>query len=798
MWRNAGQVGEAIAEPLKFGDSKESLSDYFYNASCLISGSVLTEDFPVEECVFGSIAISPYFSEIVGELVPEILVESQAVQSAIAIQVFYLHDALVDFENSDIQSFTQALSRQIFEKTMLLPDRFGRELYDKFNSDFSHFARDRVSFLDHGSTMALLAGTEQGVYQIGRLISGPLGIFLGADRRYIPIVREVPLWHCADTGCHTLHHVELRSHSHKFLDLASKLKNEFQSKKGRVSEWQKPVFLSMLPERSTIDGYPFFDLPCLLGEAFSPAEVIQVFERALLSENRDDFAVKVKEAGIDLNWGRGSPSAIIENTGPNQAIQFLSSLTSNRVVLLVEQAIEEQGIKVPLNEQRSCRRTPPKTGQNDPLTSVSTLGLRSDRTNPVTFMAQTIWKAYDDLGMLKDLEWRCRKASGTANLSAPIDFIRLNDPSVVVRELILSSRDIAVEIAKKLSIYIPNFDDSEKIIDKLLWKFGFTRPRYDERLSRIARQTEKFKEELLTVPEVLKEDHRERIRERGVNLFVNLEAFLEELVAYNVWLFWSDHFLDSEFVYDRADAIARVGDVISTSEVGDQGFYWNSAGGNTLGVLIAYANALSKRLAALPFESKEGLERPDDQLPHYDDKDRFVFRHSVAWADFSEIELKAYAEQFSKLVSLISRGRIDFVRNGLDHFREESKFPQIEVLTNFATFLEQAVRVAEVQRLFPIAMWVRTVSQDDIGRKTFELADYSGRELKMHRPGLVLGLKGINFGKPYIVPSINLLGHANSELCFEVKERSDFQSLWENYPLRQQWDTKAKEVPRAT
>ena len=116
------------------------------------------------------------------------------------------HELLIDLTRCDWDAIENELSKQIRERRLLLPHRFGRMLYDKFNDTCRD---DRPDHLLPVDVLRLLEGTPQGVYQAGAIISGPYGLLRSHERRMIPPTRRPHLWHCSDPGCRASHSVHL-------------------------------------------------------------------------------------------------------------------------------------------------------------------------------------------------------------------------------------------------------------------------------------------------------------------------------------------------------------------------------------------------------------------------------------------------------------------------------------------------------------------------------------------------------------------------------------------------------------
>ena len=220
------------------------------------------------------------------------------------------------------------------------------------------------------------------------------------------------------------------------------------------------------------------------------------------------------------------------------------------------------------------------------------------------------------------------------------------------------------------------------------------------------------------------------------------EGILEDLISYNTWLFFSDHFVKTRFRYRRSEALCCVSKVFGSSLVsGTFEAKWSSAGGNTLGPLMVYLRALVKGLGNLVLADREPLARHFQELPHFDDKERFAFRHVELWADLSAIEMKNYIDGLGGVVAKLNQASPAEVRNGLDHFREEHRFPKVEVMSNCALFVSEAVRVAEERRMLPVPLWLVRETTDNVGRREYELEDHAGRRTVIFGPSAVLGLR---------------------------------------------------------
>jgi len=782
MWKNSVQIGQELADELS--DAQLDRAASLFAAHMILRGSVLTEGFEPES-IAPYIALSSYGRDVMAPLADITSADEERDALLCALYSFYHRDFLLNVEGCDTSGLIEALSQEIRRGNLLLPARFGRELYDKFNDRFVGRAKGRASHLDHEDSVDLFFGSPQGNYQIGTYVLGPLGIHKVPHRRLIAPDRRVPLWHCSDTGCNALHRVELGSFPHSFTQLASLLEATLSDSVGPASEWFYPFLRLSAEPGSTHEGRKYFDVIALLADGLGDDEVKQVLRDALSSSDRAVLVETLAQTKSSDNWKGMGPDIISDRVDRNEAIQLIMILNDARVVELIDRSIASDQLRIPVGETRASKAGLLRLSTVDPRSTMSNLGVRSDRKQPVAYMAATIWKAYAETGSLSDLEWRCRKGAGPASPGSPIDFMRAHEPDSVIKELVLPSREITHWLAEQLNLQIAAFDDEETIVSRFLWKLGFNLPRFDDRFARFHRQSAAFREELLKATARLNDDDRDRLRSKGVNVFVSLEAILEDLITYNTWLFFSDHFTQTRFEYERKSALHMVTKVLGSQlSSGGATSFWSTSGHNTLGPLLVYLRALVKELNKRVLADRTETLRPTEELPHFDDKDRFAFRHVELWADTSAIDMKSYVDELNGITARLEKASLAEVRNGLDHFREESRFPKVETMTNCELFVSDAVRLAEERRLLPVPVWLRSRSNDNVGRIKYELEDHAGRRSILYGPAAILGLRPLEFGCPFLIPTSNLLGHTNADLVFRIVEESSYSALWSNYPRR--------------
>lgn len=778
MWKDRKQVYDFLWSDFDEAGRAEVGNLFAFHSfllgMSLSKGAQLNPDFTKVVCIsdYGKRLLSSFNTSLYSD-----------VDIAIACAlVFYHHDFLIDVGKSNATEAMSMFGNAMSGGSIRLADRFGRMLYDKFNALPK---KGRAEYLDAAEVDHLLEGTEQGNYQVEVWASGPFGILRSSESRYLPPVPDVPLWHCSDPGCQSLHDVTLLNHAHPIYAIVQKISNAATAQQGPKSDWESAL-KGLLRKEAPLQGKPYHDLAALIADALSPNELSALFTDALKGKAGDLIRGRLKQLSIGADLARGSPDAIAASLSSNQKKQLLMVCNDAELVQLLDRAVLQRRIKVPATETRTSNIRPPRLSRHDLRSRLSSLGVRSDRSNPSLFLSASIWTEYQRADQLAELVWRCQMGSATPMPGLPLEYIKVHGPRQAVRNLVLSSRPIALALADKLKLELFENEQEESVVDRFLWKLGFNFARYDQKYNRIRSQLQQLREEAIRAPARLGADDRDAIRSKGVNLFVSMENLVEELVSFSIWLLSSDH-LVTRFEYKFEDARSRVAEVLgATKQVGDVTFSWNPKGGNALGVSLLYARSAVDWISNRATSPRSHIRRVDADLPYFVDDPvlHFAFRHYELWADADIAALNEYERQFSAIVTQLERSRLPEIRNGIDHFREEEKFPSLETIVTCERRLSEALEAADLNRLIPKAFWLMDERKDEFGIREFTFQDYNGRKMVVNGPQTVSGLRQPKFSNSWIIPYGNLLGHVNAELLFELKEESPYSTMWANYPNR--------------
>lgn len=697
---------------------------------------------------------------------------------------FFHHDLLIDCTASNLDAICQHLSASLLNRTILLPHVTGRELYDKFNDEF---ASNRTDHLDPPEVDRLLQDMPTGVYQVGTLVTGPLGILRSKEVRWMPPSSHAPLWHCSDTGCSALHQVMLRSGHQDFQDACETIEREALRTFGPASEWGYPLRRYLMRSDDLGKEILYTNILPFIASCVVGKDRKMLFLAALQSNSRHHIREQIEGILHARKTKNLSAENLSNELTAEEQLQSLALISTRELVTLIDRLVGEREIRVQPEELRMAPFNPPKTSRHDLLTEMSSSGLRSPGRRPLVRLLTTILLTYRDSGAIDDLRWRIAAPESMATGAALSDYIRREGSMETVRNLIVPERSVFDKIADL--VFLQRFPDElpDQFLLRLLWKLGFNLPRYATAISSLHRRLEEFNQCLLGLGTADSEEDREQIRRSGVNVFVSLEDFLERLVSYNLWLCSSDHLVDTRFVYSRDEAVKRVPQILGTSvRSGDATFSWNPNGENTIGTIHTYLQKLLDWLQQRQSADKNAYRRPDEEFPHYAlyPDQVFAFSHREAWADFDQVEFEIYSDKLNGILEQINKSNIAVIRNGIDHKRSPEKFPSVDLMLAMVSRLREAVETADIHRLIPKRFWLEEQILDRYGRGTLLFRDYAQRPYSLPMPIPVVSMPEIQFDAPVIIGPGSFLADGAVPIVLSVRSSGEYARYWAGYPRR--------------
>ena len=636
--------------------------------------------------------------------------------------------------------------------------------------------------------MDLLVGTPKGVYQLEKYLTGPLGLIHSYESRYLPPSVKLPLWHCSDTGCGLLHYVKFLPPQGQLAELDHLVKKMLREELAPPSEWDYAFFKKYLARRQWEEKpHKYSDLAILIADSIIGRERTSLLTRAVEGKYGKDLRGILSTPPRRRNAGDGRAEEVAARLSAEEQLQILLCLPDTAIIDLLDQLTNPGELSIPHGQTRTANERIWSSTYSVPC-QFSRLGVRSTQESPIVTVTWLIYSAYMEQELRGELRWKLRASESIPMKDALVTYVREKGPKLAVKELVLSSPKIAEYICDKLRLSLNRLvSETDDAVDRILWKMGFDPPQYDDFSKRLMNHIDRFDQAVLSTTSLETEDEREFIRSAGVNLFVYLERFIDKLVSYNVWLLSSDHFLDTKFRFDLDHARAQVKHVLgATLTSGDTCFSWNAQGENSLGVLLAYINESVGWINSLLSADRDKLKRPENDLPHFVEvySVPFPFYHTEQWADCDPAQLRSYCDGYSVIVSLLQKAELGSVRNGLDHMRDNSRFPSTEKMLACVSRIREACTTAIVRRYLPEIWWFERLEADLFSMNAVHLTDNFGHSLVLHGPQMMQCLPHVPTRAPVLVAPGNLLGEPNAPLLFSVLDVTEYDLYWRGYPRR--------------
>ena len=697
--------------------------------------------------------------------------------------IFYFQDILIDHSNTNIEILESLIDNNIKNLIFRLPYIYGIDLYNKFNDNFK---TNRTNYLDHEQTKLLLDSTPQGVFQINNVITGPFGLIISDEKRFLLPTLDIKLWHCSDPGCVAPHDVTLQNKKHIFMKLLDSLNNLGENIFGQKSQWRYTLI-----GKQHQDIYPYgrkyYDIPTLIGDCILDQERLILLSEILSTAYGRNIRNIISMNQRTKSFSERSSIEVSKLLSYSEQLQLILIIPDDILLRIIDDCVKIKKIYIPPSETRSSKHTQEKQRLLDENCELSSLGIRSSKYNPSLMLAHLIWDSYEKKNLESELLWRLRGKAGLSLRHLIFDLIREQGPSQTVHELILSSKEITERILNKINMKIYDKEKEEEVIERLLWKVGFNMPRYEKEYMLLKGTLDEFKECILRVGEITKEDDRATIRSKGVNFFVYLELYLQFLLEYNVWLMTSDHFLLTNFSYKNKYAKKIVSDTLGKSIISNMDeIKWKLEETNTIGTLLTYSNAYNKWLKNLNTISKDDIKRSEKEFPHYskDPVKIFPYKHTQLWADLDPGELAGYTSDIDRIITQLNQADLAYVRNGLDHWRDPEKFPSSQKLLATLTRFEDVFAYTDIHRYIPKTYFIERVEADLYGNQYITFKDYIQRKITITTPFLISPSANPLYAKPYIIAPRELFGQPNSYIMFSIIEESEYSKYWEEYPKR--------------
>lgn len=700
--------------------------------------------------------------------------------------VFAFTETLIDLEKTEVDGLLALVSDEVRSQRIKYPFTFQRELYERL---FKLTGGRQTWAIGPEDTERLLSDASQGVFQMGRFITGPYGILASSSPRFLPPSMRPPLSHCPDPGCQSVHSVKLTTFPTEAGRLYELVWGRLAKAEGAPSEWFRFWRWLIEPPSTFNVDFNFSSLPVLIGNCFSVAELGTLLKLAL-RENANELRPLLPTVLT------GSAEDISVNRTAAEALQLLLLLPDRAIMRLLERAVDTASIDVPVTE---VRRSPyghvQAGGSYKQLPELSRLGIRfvSQRYNlSVLRLRRLLFLLHAGSDGREELEWQLLDTPGASLEEKVESLLHAEVPRELVTRFVVgrrSSYNIALDYLDHGWFPPPTSPEQrDRIVDRLLWKLGFKVARYPTLYPRFREQCSSLRTVVEYGP-THTDARKQEIRSSAVNVFTSLEEILEESLAFAVWALLYDHWTDSRrrrFRFNLSDARRFVADILSGRYVGSEPLVIEATGRNSLFALGAGFTAAAELSAERLGDDKEAYRRPSSDYPGWfvpaGGLQLFPFHHTVPILDLDRDAAEAACSALREVQRRLDRGLVLSVRNRISH--GGPNFPTQEEFRTAMSAIESTVGFLEDSGLAPLVSVSSGSTTDEWGRGVGVLRDYRGIE---HRVSHSSGLRRCGLPSPsesQIVCRLARVAGTGEVLRFVLEEASEFVQLWRDYPRR--------------
>ncbi|MCP2637940.1 hypothetical protein K0817_015415 [Microbacterium sp. HD4P20] len=756
----------------------------------VLTHSIIGSDFKASDELNRAIALSEAGKRLRHQLVANESVETKDANLLCLLSLTHV-EPLIDIERIDMSRLVEAISAMIRERRIIYPMIFGRDLYDALTA----LAPEERRYLKYSDTMRLLEGKPQGVFHDGHFLMGPFGLHrLEFERDLYPTV-EVPLQHCSDIACTSVHRVRLTTSREAGV-------NHHRSAASRVlrqiaqdpSDWSG--FASDLVE-DRFNPYEINDpstLPYLLGDGLSDGELRALLRRVwnASSGRTRDWAAKFGLEGDVAKWAPDLDRASLLNLLLTEPNEFLAEAL-DAAVLDGDITVPDGEIRRPVVNHRA------RSGAWQLRSELSSMGYRmipSSSTVTIlrlTSLARTLFDPTSPNEM-DDLAWLLRGRPGDTTEDRLESFLRTASPREILSTLVLSREANAKKAADFLGLALGGDDDG--FLNAMLWKLGFVPGRRpDIRDAYWANHTrlEKFVVTALAATDPTEEE----LRSAASNYFVALERHLFDSLIFATWALLTDHSTSGRpFEFHLRSARQFTIETLNSSVKRKDGVERNDlSDGPVLQQLVQGFLRLSNHLESLRGREENYLRQPDEypRFVKQTDLQRFPFTRTVPYLNLtaaSQVGLRTILREVS---TKLNDSGILSARNGLLHAEGKQRTPTITEMKSALDRAREVLRSLEEIGCVRATFEVVSSETDQWGR-TSTLLRANGTEIRLAGPSTyeLLGMPSLH-RKVYLMQGA-IFAAPNEMLRFREGFDSEYADYWRDFVRRPEPANRASAV----
>ncbi|SES27239.1 hypothetical protein [Actinokineospora terrae] len=750
------------------------------NLTALMRESIIGRDYRISDDLNNAIYLTREGDAIKKTLITKHEVPAKEAK-LMCFLVFAYRDLFVDVEATNYVALVREIGKQVKSGSIRHPFVFGRALYDKAAELFP----DERRYLSVADTMRLLDETPYGVWQAGDLVTGPYGIIRSKVHRDLPPSTEVPLQHCADLTCNTIHYVRLSTaydapvNAHR-----PKLTRLLEGDGIEPSEWNRFISELIYEKVSVHDDSTLQPLTNLLGDGLDEPEL-----RILLARLLDLTGEGLREVAASVGL-RGKASSMVAELSRAELLQLTLYCSDDEILRNLDELVRTREIVVPPGEQRRARvngREWIGAWQLEAVLGHQGVTVRAPSSRLAVLRMHRLVKALykvDKVDDMHNLDWQLRGLDAVTPAAKLAEYLRSVSPEAVLRNLILARRENAEYACTTLGL--PDIDQlgDDELVAMALWKLGFSTTELEVPHGKFF---EHLKEMLglAKAAQLSSSVDEEPIRRASVVLYEKLEGLLVDVLAYVTWALINDHYASDRPFEFRGNLEFETSCAVlnaSSANAGTNGVDFSAP--LTLNPLIRGLGILSEHLDGLR-EGSEKYLRPKDSIPDYVRRtsiQEFPFGHVHPFLDLDGRAQKTIIDGLQKVRHTMESNNVASSRNDLSHFRRSSV--DMTKLVDSLEAMNQAVGLLDSLGFVRLPFIHEQTKSDEWGRRTVILKSPTGQRVSFSRPSAYDSLLLPRLDEPQYLMHSATFAEPNEVLRFRPGFDSPYQDMWVDFPKR--------------
>ncbi|MET8909188.1 hypothetical protein [Micromonospora sp. NPDC004551] len=695
-------------------------------------------------------------------------------------------DLLVNVYDSDVGGLAEIVNQQVRDREILFPYTYGRLLYDKNLS--TSVSENREGFTA-AETREFLAGTPQGVFQVGNFVTGPFGLLKSGSRRSILPSSDVR-FHCSDMTCDIMHTRKLVTDRDAQINKNREAARKVLEKDSKeISDWTGYF------ERFDVTvGRPYDDLSgdpvvYLLGDALTLQEL-----QAVLAFLLDNTQGQLRQIASQLGITGGQAARMVGPLNEAELLQLALMTSNEHIFAALDTLVAEQDIRVPLGE---IRRPMTNRGRGwGPFRLQPELGrfgirLRSSEQalGPLR-LRRLVTQMYEltDPDDREELRWQLRDEEAPSLEGQVEQYLQMRTARESVTSLLLARRRNFDVAARNLSLGVDIFKNDSDRVNAVMWKLGFSVEdildphagfwSIHDRMTQVTRQS----------PINPGAVDAEQVRRHANSYFVKLEDLLRDSLLYTTWALTNDHIASTRpFLYrPTVDETKALGTLRSFSSAEEAGAEHQLVLDEKLTIyqLSRGFQILADLLSSFCGESDKYLRPPMD-LPSWRSRQSlqdFVFLHTVPFLDLLDESRASIIQQLREISRRLVGAEVNEARNEWFHARRSPLDINrlrlsLEAVRDAVSWIEDGGYSRHTYRRVRI-------ETDEANRRTFVLADSRGQEVVFFRPSRFTWMSLPALEVPQHVMLSARFADPTETLRFVSEVDSPYSEMWRDFPVR--------------